>query len=742
MNAPLVALLALTSSGPSARAAGAEPAPSASSTLHNVPRATSSIRVDGLLDDAGWREALALELAWEVQPGENVTPPVRTEVLAAYDDAAVYFAFRAFDPNPRQIRAHLANRDALWADDWVAVVLDTFNDERRSFDLFVNPLGIQADAIETETSEEEWDGIWESAGRVTTWGYAVEMRVPFSTLRFQRSAGPQTWGFDAVRSYPRAVRHHIGLFPRDRNSNCYLCQSVKVRGFEGGRPGRNLELTPTLTGVRTETREGGPPGSFASAEPEAEAGLTVRWGITPSLTSIGTVNPDFSQVEADALQLDINEPFALQYPEKRPFFMEGTDFFATRLPVVYTRTVRDPAWGLKLSGKEAGHTIAGFAARDEITNIVIPGSQSSSARTLARESTAAVLRYKRDLGSRFTLGGLATGREAESYFNRVAGLDADLRLSDTDRVQVQWLGSATRDPASIAAETGQRTGEFRDWAGELRYAHDTRNLDWWAMGRSVGDGFRADLGFMPQVDYRLGELGIRRTWYPKGRAWYTAVRASGTFRHTEDQAGALLVRETAGDIEYEGPLQSHLRLRAFRRREAFGGQTFTRDEFQFHNCMSPTGSAQLYVNVRVGDQIDYANVRLGERLQLNSGAMLRLGRHVGLDADATWERMREGPDRLYTATIAQATLAYQFTTRIFLRTILQWSDYWYNSALYLDGRDTRSRRLATQALFSYKLNPQTVFFLGYSDVSHGQAEVPLTRTERTVFAKIGYAWLP
>ncbi len=341
----LAALLIVPKTGRARQLAGEGDIP------HMIQRAASPVRVDGVIQERAWEKVWSMDLDFEVRPAGNVLPPVRTQVLVTYDDGAVYFAFRAFDPRPEEIRAHLSDRDRIGADDWVAVILDTFNDERRSFDLIVNSLGVQADSIETATSNAEWGGICDAAGRITAWGYAVEMRVPFSSLWFQnRDGGPQTWGFDAVRSYPRRVRPHIGLFGRDRNSNCYLCQAIKIQGFEGVEPGRNLEVVPTLTGTRTEGFASMAAASLAVSDSATDLGLTGRWSATPNLTLQGTPNPDFSQVEADAVQLDVNEPFAPQFAEKRPFFIEGPDFFQTRRQAVYSRTVRDPAWGAKLSG--------------------------------------------------------------------------------------------------------------------------------------------------------------------------------------------------------------------------------------------------------------------------------------------------------------------------------------------------------------------------------------------------------
>ncbi|MCP5105596.1 MAG: carbohydrate binding family 9 domain-containing protein, partial [bacterium] len=209
-----------------------------------------------IAEDA-WKNALMLELKYEVEPGENIPAPVKTEFFITYSKSHLYAAFRCYDPNSSQIRAHLSDRDNDYGDDFVGIALDTFNDERKNFILWSNPRGVQEDAVMIRNVEYDtsWDARYKSVGKIFDWGYSVEMAVPFSSLRFQRGNGSQVWGIDAWRNYPRNVRHQLGLFPRDRNNNCYQCQMVKIRGFEGIKPGRNLEVTPTLTAVRTDARE-------------------------------------------------------------------------------------------------------------------------------------------------------------------------------------------------------------------------------------------------------------------------------------------------------------------------------------------------------------------------------------------------------------------------------------------------------------------------------------------------------
>ncbi|MHB8054605.1 MAG: carbohydrate binding family 9 domain-containing protein, partial [Candidatus Aminicenantales bacterium] len=233
-----------------------------------LTKASSPIVIDGVLDDPAWEQAARLGIAFEWTPGENVPPPVKSEVLVSFDESAVYIGFRCFDPEPGAIRAHLMDRDdtdTLIQDDHISFMIDTFNDERRAFQFRVNPLGVQADAAFSEQDGSEdfsWDAIWKSAGRIEEFGYAIEVAIPFNQIRFPSGGGIQTWGFEADRSYPRNVRHRMSTHPRDRNRMCLICQFNKISGFEGISPGINLQLTPTLTVNRTDTRPDFPEGGM------------------------------------------------------------------------------------------------------------------------------------------------------------------------------------------------------------------------------------------------------------------------------------------------------------------------------------------------------------------------------------------------------------------------------------------------------------------------------------------------
>ena len=707
-----------------------------------IPRVEDRIGVDGLLDEAVWEQAWTMTLDYEVQPGENTPAPVRTEVLVMHDANRLYVGFRAHDPDYSAIRAHLSDRDNAWSDDWVGVTLDTFNDERRDFLFAINPLGVQMDWIEAGgDSKTPWDGILSSAATITDWGWSAEIEIPFSTLRFQRSAGTQIWGFDAFRGYPRSVFHWFGVFPIDRSNNCYQCQMIKIEGFAGASPGRNLEIVPTLTASRTDGREELPDGSLVEGDPDVDVGLTARWGVTPNLTLSGTINPDYSQVEADALQLTVNRPFAIFFPELRPFFMEGADFFETSMNVVYTRIMREPAWGLKATGKEGAHTIGAYMVDDETTNLIIPGSESSDFTVLDQSNTATVLRYKYDVGNRFTLGGIFTNRSGTDYLNRVAGIDGDFRLSDRDRVIVQVLRSSTLYPEDVIEDFDQPVGTFTDWAAQIYYSHQTRTWLWWAVLSDIGTGFRADLGFMPQVNVQHREAGIGYQWNATEKSWYTRMDIKAKVADTIDQTGFLLFHEDVVQLTVQGPLVSNWVVRPSRVREGYNGQEFDFNRLRLHFSGNPNAHSHVWLNLHGGGQIDYVNTQPGDFLNLNAGFWYRFGKHLYLEPTYTRERMEVAEGWLYTTSIGQLNASWQFNPRCFVRAILQHVNDEFNTDLYTDDRDPEERNLFTQFLFSYKLNPRTVFFLGYSDNSFANQDSGLTRGDRTVFAKIGYAWV-
>ncbi|MCW8985081.1 MAG: carbohydrate binding family 9 domain-containing protein, partial [Thermoanaerobaculales bacterium] len=530
---------------------------------HFVPLATSEVTIDGVIDEQAWQDALTLELDYEVRPGENIEPPVRTVVFLTYDEDHVLVAFRAYDHEPAKIRARFRDHDQIRGDDWVGIMLDTFNDERRAYEFWVSPLGVQTEGIYTEgrieggrNFDDSWDAIWFSAGRLTDFGYEVELAIPFNQIRFQGTGGPQIWGIDAIRSWPRSDRHHIGLFPRERGANSYLAQEDKLIGFAGASPGRNLELVPTLTGYALEERPDFPPSTEVEEDSNIELGATVTWGMTPNITLTGALNPDFSQIEADAVQLAINQTFELFFEERRPFFLESADYFETGVPLLYTRMIGDPLAAAKITGKMGRHTIGVISAYDEVTNLIAPGAEGSDSDTFESPNAAFVGRYRYDLGSDSTVGAFVSDRRgSDGYFNRVFSGDAMLRPTEADSITINAALSTTQYSEEMQSALDLTSEEIAGHGFEIEYVHTARDWFGFAEYTDLGDDFRADLGFIPRVGFREAAAGAGYLWWGEDDNWYNRLEVGGFLGRSTNQQGDLLNQTTQIWFQGEGPLQ-------------------------------------------------------------------------------------------------------------------------------------------------------------------------------------------
>lgn len=717
-----------------------------SNPVTELPRVDHPVQIDGILDDEAWLHALQIEVNTETNPGENVQAPVRTVAYLLEDGRNLYIAFDARDPDPGKIRAYLRDRDSAYNDDFVGVVIDSYNDERRAFEFFSNPLGSQMDLTNDDVNKQEddsWDAIWDSAGKITEHGYIVEMEIPLSQLRFERVDGKQTWGIDVLRMYPRDSRTRIGSNALDREIDCYLCQFAKIQGLENVDPDRDLEIVPTLTASRNDRRDE-PTDPLQNGDLESEAGISVRWGITPDLTANLAINPDFSQVEADVAQLDVNNQFALFFPEKRPFFLEGSDYFRTPIQAVFTRTVADPSVGVKMTGKRGDNTYGVYATEDDITNLIFPGATGSDGESLSSSNTGFVGRYARSFGNTTSIGAILTTRNGAGYHNHVGGLDARWRISEQHRVAAQLLRSDTEYPTDTAIEFEQPTDAFGGTGAQFEYDYSSR--DWFGYARYElrGAGFRADSGFVTRVDYDQKTIGMGRRWHGDESSWWTRLRLNGDFDISYDSNGQLLEREIEAYFAINGPKQWFAEFGGLTRDVFFDGVMFKENKISLYTEIKPRGGLFLGVWARAGDQVDFANTRLGDQVRIEPRVEWNVNQHLLARLRSSLVRLdsKQGPN-IFDAQVHDFRLTWQFSNRSFVRLTMQTQDVERNQALYLDEVDARTRDVGRQLLYSYKLNPQTVFFLGYSDQHIDDDDLDdLTTTDRTFFLKIGYAWMP
>ena len=720
-------------------------------TAHANPVSLAStdlpVKIDGVLDEAAWQDATAIKVDIETEPGENIPARVKTLVYIFENGVNLYVAFDARDPDPGAIRAFLRDRDSAWHDDFVGIVLDTYNDERRAFEFFVNALGVQMDLTNDDVNKNEdssWDAIWDSAGQINDEGFVVEMEIPLNQLRFPNIDGKQTWGIELLRFYPRDQRYRISNNIKDRSINCYLCQFAKISGLAGVTPGCDLEIVPTLTGLRAESTDEPGVAPLQGAGTETEAGISIRWGITPGMTANLAINPDFSQVEADVARLDVNNQFALFFEEKRPFFLEGADYFNTPIDAVFTRTVADPDVGAKLTGKRGNHTYGVFVAQDSVTNLLFPGAFGSDSTSIQEDNSVFVGRYSHGFGDASSVGALLTSRDGDDYSNVVGGLDLRWRINDQHALRAQYLRSETEYPEAVAEEFDQPVDRFSGDALIAAYGYESRNWEVSVSHRDYGSGFRADSGFVTQVDASKQRIEGGHIWHGTEDTWWSRLHLNGDWDITHNDAGQLLEREVGMRFTVEGPLQSLIRIRGEVGDARWEDALYEENTISMYAQIRPVGGLETGVWLGAGDRIDYDNSRLAKMQSIEPFIQWNISRHLLLKVRTELLQLEtKAGDPIIDADVYDVRLTWQFNRRSYLRFTMQHFDITRNVDVYIDEVDANTRDVGRQLLYSYKINPQTVFFLGYSDsLTDDDTLRGLEQADRTIFMKIGYAWTP
>jgi hypothetical protein len=464
-----------------------------------IPRIEAAVRVDGQLDEEAWSRAVRLGGFSQYRPSDSRPAEERTEVLVWYSPTSIHFGIIAYDREPGSIRATVGDRDNLSSDDTVTIYLDTFDDRRRAFFFTVNPLGLQEDGVQTESGftagmmhggmqqDKSPDYQFESKGRLTSEGYVVEVRIPFKSLRYGGS-GPQRWGLNILRKVQRTGYEETWTDAKRVSS--FLAQSGAIEGLHDLKRGVVTEIQPVLTTANNGTRNATT--GVVVRDTNVQPGVNARFGFT-NLSLDATVNPDFSQVESDAGLVTLNERFALFYAEKRPFFLEGIELFATPSQLVYTRQIANPVAGGKLTGKVGRTSVAYLIAQDD-TSDGDPGVGSALFN---------VARVRRDLGADSTAGVTYTDRTTSAGYNRVLAADTRIVFKRLYYVQGQigqaWTGRAG---TSVSAPTwlaeADRTGRY--WGFNFKLT-------------AFGAGFESDAGYVPRTDIVTGHGSNRFTWY-------------------------------------------------------------------------------------------------------------------------------------------------------------------------------------------------------------------------------------
>ncbi|MCA1580682.1 MAG: carbohydrate binding family 9 domain-containing protein [Acidobacteria bacterium] len=714
----------------------------------HITRTDGPITIDADLSDPGWKNAARIETWFETNPGDNLPPKVRNVGYLTYDDKFFYAAFEFADPDPSRIRAPYADRDNVGsALDYGGIIINPRNDGRSGILFLANPRGIQYDAVSDDFSGEDSspDFYWDSAAKITPAGWVLEMRVPFSSLRYPKG-DPQTWAIMLYRNYPRQFRYQFFTSRLPRGSSCFLCHCLPLTGLSGLPSGGHLVVAPYATFKEEGVPRGDPGSPLLNKPARGDGGVDAKWNPNENTAIDATINPDFSQVESDVAKIGVNERFALNFPEKRPFFLEGIELFSTPIPAVYTRSITSPRWGARATGKmgETGYTV--LLAEDRGGgSVILPGPNGSDFADQDFRSFVGIGRARHNIGKSF-VSFLATDREISGgAYNRVYGPDVQWRPNDHETVTGQFLLSNTKTPDRPDL-TPQWTGRRLDSHGaEVWYQHTDPKFDWFTEYQDFGDGFRAEDGFVPQVGYRRNYLESGYTTRPKGI--FNRFRRFVQAEYSADTEHNLIFRDVSGGIELDGRWNSSSRFRLAFDRVRSGTKNIPRRQLLFNIQFAPSGAISgIALSGYVGEQVDFANSRGGRGANLVLAATVRPSDHLALAANGALRWLNVTPDaggsreRLFTAEIARLKATYTFTARSYFRAIAQYVRTNRDVSLYRSAVNAREGSLTGSALFAYKLNWQSVLFLGYGDSRTLSESNTFERQDRQFFLKVSYAF--
>ena len=710
-------------------------------------RLTEPPVIDGRLDDEAWKLAPVLSDFVQQSPLDGAPATEETEVWVAYDSDYIYFAAHAHYADPSIMRASRVDRDQAWADDLFTVYLDTFMDQQRAYDFDVNPYNVQGDGIlnaggrgsgseAIPRADRSWDVLFDSGAQIVEDGYTVELAIPYKSIRYpSRAPGePHYWGFQITREVKGKDQENIVWAPMSRDESSFFSQMGVIEGLTDLSVSRNLEIMPTFTAIQfgeiDPTRPGGP--GFVNQDTDPDAGLNVKYGVTPNITFDATLNPDFSQIESDQPQIEVNQRFPLFFDELRPFFIEGADIFDISAPLVmvHTRTIVDPDFGAKLTGKVGKLSFGALLADD-----AAPGNVDDPADPLFdRKALTGVARARFDLYPESFIGAVFTDREFMDSYSRLGGSDGILRLDATRILNYNAMATSRRD-----LNGDEQTGYMWD----VRVRQNARNLSWSALVYQVSPDFETDAGFVRRNDQQIlrGQVGYR--FWPERQviSWGPEIRYERNWDFDEvlqdEVLRAGLNFDLANNISFGGEYSRVL--------ERFGGIDFRKNRYSARANVNSSRRFSFGGNLELGDEIRFGTEPfLGDELRWSLSSFLRPVPRLTANLNFQTSRLtdpRNGDEEVFDVKIFRAQTTLQLTDRLFLRNI---SEY-----------NTFDETLDLNVLFTYRVNAGTVLYVGYddhyrqADLIRGDTDLDgineqlffesdLRRTNRAFFAKFQY----
>jgi hypothetical protein len=689
--------------------------------------------IDGKLDDPGWEGAKISTDEWETyNPVHGEKLAQKTDVWVAYDTRNLYFAFRCYDPEPSRIKTSISRRDKAFNDDWVGLSLDAMNNGQVSYDMFVNPSGVQADILTSSSSGEDVspDWVWESAGKRTADGYTVEIRLPLQSIRFKSGAEVRM----GLLFWRRVSRLGSSVSWPALQPGKSVFESHATAIFDELNQPRTIEVIPSVTYSYNQSLD--TPGRWQQAESKPDAGVTVKYGLSSSIAAETTLNPDFSQVESDAFQVEVNQRYPVFFSEKRPFFMEGMGIFSMAgstgdgnlWTTVHTRKIVDPAWGLKLTGTVGKLTFGTLSAADQGTGREFGGGEVNP--FLGRSQYFNIARGIYSLGKGTYVGAIITDSQLADEFNRVVGSDLSLRLREHHNFTGTFLGTMSR-----SQEKGRREGIGLQGT----YGYHTDRVTVFSQMEHYDEDFQMDTAFYARTGITNGWVYTSYSFLPdkKKYPWIRRISPLMFSRYGTDRVEDGDERMTVLGAQLRFTRQGFLRMDWATGKEPWRGRSFDISwwrilgEAQLTRWLSPFAQLRTGQSVYYDDEDPFQGRQNSARMGLKFQPSARVAQEVsysrvGFDRTSTAER-------IYTVNVVNTRSSYQFNRSFYLRAILQF--------------DSSRHRVLSDFLGSYELVPGTVAFIGYGALLHRQAwrdgewhrgDGEYLTTRRGFFFKVSY----
>ena len=675
------------------------------------PRADTPPVIDGILDDEVWESAAHLTEFTQQAPIDGAPATEATDVYIAYDSENLYFAFYAHYQDPAIMRANRVERDRAMQDDLMTLYFDTFLDQQRGYDFDVNGYGVQGDGVITAgrgggggggrsswrggpipRADRSWNTLFDTAGRIVEDGYTAEMAIPFKSLRYPSppEGEPHRWGFQIVREVKGKDQENQVWAPMSRDEASFFAQMGILEGITDISTSRNLEFMPTLTAVQYGEHDPALPG-FVNQATDPDAGLNVKYGITSDLTADFTINPDFSQIESDQPQIEVNQRFPLFYSELRPFFVEGAEIFQFQAPVtvVHTRTIVDPDYGAKLSGQAGRFSLGVLTANDQAAGRLDDPTDAGFGKT----AQTFIGRARYDLYAESNLGVIVTGREFLDSHSRTLGFDGRFRLSPTMSTGFSAIGSSNQDRA------GTEAGGHLLVAGLRR---DGRHARFSLSGFEISREFDTAVGFVRRTDIRRLDGNLGYQFRPE--SWIINWGPSISYGQNHDFDGVLQDENLSARMMFNFARSISLFSNVSWDMERFGGIDFEKQRFFVRGNFNTNRRYSLGADFSTGEQIFYSGLYLGEQTGYGMDATIRPIDSV--QSSLSLERRRftdpANNDREeFDVRIFRATTNVQFTGRLGMRNIIEVNSQSYTFDFNL--------------LFNYRVNAGTVIYAGYDD---------------------------